>query len=86
MSDRSPPSPRPGVTVDDAAGLAEMVRALLDRKGVTHAAAAEAIGVKRPAVSRALSETSPGVPICRQLLEHYAGYTTDTLYRLRKLD
>ena len=83
----APRRPRAGDVLSDA-GLAEAARAALDAEGVTHAQAAEALGLKQTAVTMALNpEKYPnrGHAARRAILRRFARLDLDgPLYRLRK--
>ena len=69
--ERDPPDLRVG-RYYTRAELADAAHDALDRAGVTHQAAADALDVKRTAVTRALNPDSPaGVELCARIIETY---------------
>ena len=70
--ERDPPDLRPG-RYYTRAELADAAHAALEKAGnVTHQTAADALDVKRTAVTRALNPDSPaGVELCARIIETY---------------
>ena len=70
-----------------AAELAMLARDALEASGETHASAAEKLGKKRPAISRAVNPDTASPSLCIAILEMFAGYTAEApAYRLRKVE